>query len=337
MCYRSEGNIATKTNRAMPKKFILTDQTINNYGFIVLTSGIDLSRFTKNPVMLFDHCKEDILGRWDNIKVEGDQLTAESVFDEKDPEAMIMSGKVDQGFLNGTSIGFEALEFELGMPGFEDVPICTKCILMECSLTPLPSNGNAIRVFDREGKLMAKEDVLTVLSSNNKLNPKIEIKMKDLKLFIVALSLAADSTDEQVLQAVKDSAANNKVLEAKKTELEGVITELSTKVDAAKTSQITSLVENAIAAGKLSAGEKDTYVKLASADFDSVKTLIDAKKPHKELITQLSVDGDGKDKDPRKDWTFDDWSKKDSKGLLKMKNENAEKYKKLYSDFYQTA
>lgn len=319
----------------MPKTFIISDQSVNNYGFIMLTSGIDLSQFKKNPVMLFNHCENDIPGKWDNIRVEGNQLLADAVFDEKDPEAMVLSGKVDGGFLNGTSIGFDIVEFELGMPGFEGIPICTKSILKECSLTPIPSNGNALRLFDKEGKLMSDKDVLTVLSSN-KLNPKIEI-MKDLKTFIVALGLAADATEEQVLGAVKALKGEHTSLTSKKSELEQKLAELQTKVDEAKTANITQLVDGAVTSGKIIAAEKDTYVKLATADFESTKSILDAKKAHTTLTAKLDVSGKEIPADPRAAWTFEDWSKKDSKALLTMKREKPEQYKALYDGFYKTA
>jgi len=33
--------------------FILSDESVNSYNFKVITDGIDLERFKKNPVMLY--------------------------------------------------------------------------------------------------------------------------------------------------------------------------------------------------------------------------------------------------------------------------------------------
>jgi len=285
--------------------------------------------------MLFNHRPDDIPGKWNNVRVEGTDLLAEPEFDKNDPKAMMLSSKVDQDYLNGASIGLHPVEFELGMPGFEDVPVCTKCILLEVSLTPVPSNGNALRLIDEKGNVIEKEE-LSIMLSAHKLNPKIET-MKDLKLFIVALGLAADATEEQVIAGIKALKADKANLDAKKVELEQKITELQAKVDEAKTATVISLVDNAVASGKITAAEKDTYVKLATADFESTKSILDAKKAHTTLTAKLDASGKEIVADPRAAWTFDDWSKKDSKGLLAMKREKPEEYKKLYDGFYKTA
>lgn len=38
--------------------FRLSDESINSYGLIVKTDGINLERFIKNPVMLYSHSTE---------------------------------------------------------------------------------------------------------------------------------------------------------------------------------------------------------------------------------------------------------------------------------------
>ena len=37
------------------KEFLISDESTNSYGFAVLTSGINLERFKKNPVMYYNH------------------------------------------------------------------------------------------------------------------------------------------------------------------------------------------------------------------------------------------------------------------------------------------
>lgn len=70
-------------------RFICSDETLNSYGFYVLTAGIDMRKFLQNPIMLWNHSrsygsKNDVLpiGRWENLKVEGGRLMADAVFDE---------------------------------------------------------------------------------------------------------------------------------------------------------------------------------------------------------------------------------------------------------------
>ena len=42
----------------MSKSFILSEESINDRGFRVLTGGINLERFKKNPVMLWMHHRD---------------------------------------------------------------------------------------------------------------------------------------------------------------------------------------------------------------------------------------------------------------------------------------
>lgn len=64
-------------------KFIVSDETINSNGFIVLTAGINTARFERNPIMLYMHERENgVIGRWENVHKQGVQLIAEAVFDE---------------------------------------------------------------------------------------------------------------------------------------------------------------------------------------------------------------------------------------------------------------
>ena len=100
------------------KTFILyDDQRPNADGTRVLLSGLRLERFKKNPVMLYMHYRaatqgtkpdgSEVIGRWENIRIQEHQLLAEAVFDEQDPLASRIARKVEDQFLKGASIGIE--------------------------------------------------------------------------------------------------------------------------------------------------------------------------------------------------------------------------------------
>ncbi len=42
----------TTTNNPTATTFVLSDESRNSYGFVVLTDGIDTTAFERNPVML---------------------------------------------------------------------------------------------------------------------------------------------------------------------------------------------------------------------------------------------------------------------------------------------
>ena len=94
----------------MKKTFILSDQSVNCYGFIVLTAGISLEGFKKNPVMLYNHVRSndpaEVVGKWNDIRKEGVKLLGEPEFDIDDELGKKLSGKVEKGYINAPSISF---------------------------------------------------------------------------------------------------------------------------------------------------------------------------------------------------------------------------------------
>lgn len=49
------------------KEFLLSDERENCYHFAVSTSGINFTRFNKNPIMLLQHDRnQGVIGRWEN-------------------------------------------------------------------------------------------------------------------------------------------------------------------------------------------------------------------------------------------------------------------------------
>ena len=91
--------------------FCVHDDTVNTYGFRMLTAGANLAEFAKNPVVLYNHNDWDApIGRGENIRKEGDRILVDIVFDTDDPKAADIAGKVERGFLRMCSVGAWAEE-----------------------------------------------------------------------------------------------------------------------------------------------------------------------------------------------------------------------------------
>ena len=124
--------------------FIVSDETVNCYGFIVLTSGIDTAQFERNPIMLYMHNRESgVVGRWENIRKDGKQLLADAVFDDSTELAANVKKQVENGFLRCASIGIDNIKKQV-LNGVETV---VSCRLVEISIVDLPSNTNAVKLF----------------------------------------------------------------------------------------------------------------------------------------------------------------------------------------------
>ena len=66
-------------------KFTVHDESVNTYGFRMLTDGANLTEFEKNPVILYNHNDwETPIGRADRVYKENGTIVAEIVFDTAD-------------------------------------------------------------------------------------------------------------------------------------------------------------------------------------------------------------------------------------------------------------
>ena len=66
----------------MGKRVRLTNDTLNSYGYRVLTSGVDVSQYERNPLLLYMHERGKVIGYMKDIRVEDGEITGEPCFDE---------------------------------------------------------------------------------------------------------------------------------------------------------------------------------------------------------------------------------------------------------------
>lgn len=265
----------------MAKRFKLSDDSINSYGFRILTSGIDLEQFRKNPVMLYDHddWKRLPIGRWENITVEGDGLYADAIFDLKDEFAAQISQKVEDGIINMVSVGIRAIEESSDpvymIPG-QIYPTITKSKLREASITPFGSNSNALALYDENGKIIELNDK-TVAS----LFPKPETKSETpMKLVFNKLQLKDEATEQEAVSAIE-------ALEARASEAEAKLSEYRQKEADARKAEAITLIDAAIADQRINASAKEALIKAFDADFEGQKVIlasINKRQTAKEVV-----------------------------------------------------
>lgn len=178
------------------KEFVISDETVNSNGFSILTSGIDLSRFRKNPVMYYNHNYNDYgaIGKWDNLRVQGKQLIASPVFDINDEWGAKISRKVENGFIKAASIGVSDCVFET----VEGKEYIVSCRLFECSVCDIPSNENALALY-HNGNIVKDKDRYIELCTINK---KKFMNEDDFKRILEALGLRLDASIDDVLSKI---------------------------------------------------------------------------------------------------------------------------------------
>jgi HK97 family phage prohead protease len=132
---------------ADPSTYVLSDGDPDRMGDIVDPRGWELSTFA--PKALLNHNRDWIVGKWDGVKVQGDQLVGRLQLAEEDtsPVTKMVHALIRQGLLDEVSVGFRALKREpidkadpLGPQRF------LKMELLEASLVSIPANPRARRV-----------------------------------------------------------------------------------------------------------------------------------------------------------------------------------------------
>jgi len=147
-------------NRQLPSvlehDFIITDESVNRYGWRLLVAGIDLAGFLI-PV-----------GKWKNLRIDGGEFKGTVEFDRNDPDAIKLYWKYTDGYMNAVSIHVVPLE-ENGdpaalLPG-QTRPTVTKCELIEISLVTVPGQKNAVKLSTPDGNEYKLKDVGTLIPS----------------------------------------------------------------------------------------------------------------------------------------------------------------------------
>lgn len=179
------------------KRFVLSDSSsINSKGYKIDINGLDISRFATNPVMLYEHNPEKVIGRWNDIKKDTKQLTAIPEFDLEDAEALSIAGKVERGFLNAASIGIIVYD----MTEVDGVDVVTRSELFEASIVSVPADAGAVRLYNEKRECLSIDKLK--LSINKQKQDKMDYKENFIKI-CEALGLDAESDIETVLSAIK--------------------------------------------------------------------------------------------------------------------------------------
>lgn len=127
-------------------EYVLSDETKDRYGDVIVADGWQLGNFKKNPIALFSHFPFEPIGSWESVRVEGKALVGRLKLAAKGTSQRIdeIISLVEQGVLKAVSVGFRAMAQE-PMPDGRGIRY-TKQELMECSVVSVPANPNAVEL-----------------------------------------------------------------------------------------------------------------------------------------------------------------------------------------------
>ena len=296
----------------MMRVVLCDSNTVNSYGFKTEVSGIDLTRFKKNPVMLYNHDPERVIGRWKDIAVGGGQLTATPVFDTADVFAAAIARKVEEGFIKGCSMGIMIKE----MTRSKGIDTATSSVLLEASIVSIPADENALVVYADEDK-------------------KQQLSINDFNKLFYKMATQTDTAAQ-----VPDVAT----LQAQIEERDGKIAELTAMVDALKKDMaereyhdMEALAQQAVDAGKIPEALKGDVTAMYLENKERTARLMAAIRGNdpspaadpEEVVSLSSLVKKGGNATNGKTW---DELDKTPGALKKLQTDNPEEFKRLYKE-----
>ncbi len=265
----------------MGNRVRLTNDTLNSYGYRVLTEGVDITQYERNPILLYMHNRGKAIGLIKGIRKENGEITGELAFDEATELSTQCKKQWDFGSLRMVSIGFEIIETseaaELIVPGQRYATV-TKARLVEVSLVDIGANNDAIRLH--------KDGQLITLSEGGdcplpRLNHKPTNNQPQMDIKTLALTLGLPETADE-------AAVNAKLAELKAANYD--TENIRKENEQLKLSQVTAAVDAAIAAKKIPAEKKQHFLDLGkTVGIETLNATLDAIAPAQKLSSTLQT------------------------------------------------
>lgn len=318
------------------KEVIISTEAVNSYGTRILTDGIDLEQFKRNPILLWMHRRNyqgtaGPIGRIENLRRDGAKLIGTPVFDQNDPFAKQVESKWENGFLRMASAGLEPLEVSddpaLVLDGQTRATV-TRSRLVEVSIVDMGSNDEALQLY-ASGQLLTlsageehpnlpmlkleKNDPAPGEEQNNKSIKQNQMK----KEFLILLGLPETATEEQALASLR------------------LLKERADQAETIQLAAVTSAVDAAIAERRILAENRDHFITLGKSAglqnlTDTLKLMAPQQKPTE--VINLKREGAPGGAAPAKEYTK--LSEVPENELLTLRKDDPSKYAQLYKAEY---
>ncbi len=325
--------IMTEKFKKIEKQYVLSDSSVNEYGFRLLTSGYQLDAFQKNPIGYYMHRREDgIVLKWEDLCIADDKITGTPVINLSNSRGEQICAEAENGFLNAASVGhIVVLEYstdkDMMLPG-QTGPTITKWYNKECSLVDIPGNCNALtRLYD------AQENELNLVDLNitpPSFNP---IQNNTLQALRDTLKLAKDADEKCITLAVEtlatsanDLGLENKMLRNDKYELQQQIEEIN-KVRLKH--EINALLDRGLEDKKITTELRDKLACDYAGNPEGLKALLGAMPAYRSIADLLQSK---QQNNTEAAWQWDDFEKNDPSGkkLKELRANDPVKYKELF-------
>lgn len=321
------------------KTFILHDETVNTYGFRMLTSGADLTAFRSNPVMLYHHNDLELpIGRWVNVRVEGTQILAEADFDMGDKRAAEIARKVESGYISACSVGAWVEECSSDPMTYlegQTEPTVTRWSLREASICNIPANHNALALYDADGRRVEEVDYSTILQLTDTITTHSSNTSMTKKKINALLSLSDDATEEKVLETLSDKLEQMTKLETRLSALLEEKKEREAVEAKARLEHFETLTSRALKDGNLTEEQSKSLRKLYDASPLEATHFAELIPERKSIAQQLT--DHTRETRKTKSLASLSWDELDRSGkLARLREEDPDAYAEKYKAKFGT-
>ena len=235
------------------KRVRISNERLNSYGTRVLTAGVDVEQYNRNPVLLYMHQRGNVIGIVKDLRVDGSEITGELVFDEATELSQRCKKQWEFGSLKMVSAGLDILELSddpsLLVPG-QTRPTVAKSKLIEVSLVDIGANDDAIRLHRDGIRIELGKDAADVLPLLHSENPQ-KNKTMDQEKIALLLGLPKEADEATINERISQLKAQGVEVETLRKEKETL-----------EAARIEATVDAAIAEKRIDAGKKAHFVEL---------------------------------------------------------------------------
>ena len=319
----------------------ISNESLNSYGTRVLTVGMNVEQYNRNPVLLYMHERGNVIGYVKDLKVEGAEVTGELVFDEVSELSQRCKKQWEFGSLKMVSIGIGILELSEDPKHLvqgQTCPTISKSKLFEVSVVDIGANDDAIVLRKSltpnpspkgEGRVMRFEKVTAlpllgcdgVAAYGTIINNNQKTKQMDQEKLALQLGLAKDADEATIEAALAKLQADGAEAETLRQER-----------DTLRAARIESIVDAAIAEKKIGEDKKQQFVDLGKKiGADELEKTFGAMSAQVKLSNLVSG---GAATSSQQGGQWKKLSDVPSEELAKLREENPAQYKKLYKAEY---
>lgn len=314
----------------------ISNSSLNSYGTRILTSGVDIRQYERNPVLLYMHQRGTVVGYIKDLRVEGDDITGEPVFDEATPLSQQLKKQMEVGSIRMVSATFEIQDMSddpaLIVEG-QTSPTVTRSRLFEVSVVDIGSNDDALVLMHQGRRLTLAEGggnplpLLKHTENNTTLTPsqqqqqqtKTEESM-DIKQIALAVGLEETADETAVMKKLGELSLAAQQVQALQQEKELLTL-----------SAITASVDTAIKEQRIDAQKKQQFINLGKQiGNEQLQQIFQAMHPQVKLSALLNHQGGTGTQNA----SWQKLSDVPADQLLSLKADNPALYHQLYKAEY---